>query len=166
MMNRYSGYYQAVQRGSGTFADSVIGPIVFRTKLSVLMKLITHHQVIGEVLAFVWRIESQKRDLRNGYVLFWTIFENQDISAAETVISVRYPKDSRCPTQNGMVANFQQLINSHQVHHDSEECPLCEAKCRFGYQQEKSDQTRINDMEFKKFIDSQNDSEFEWFMGG
>jgi hypothetical protein len=47
-------------RGDGVFADSAIAAIRFKIKLSALMNFIQKHQILGNVSAFVWRIECQK----------------------------------------------------------------------------------------------------------
>jgi hypothetical protein len=78
-MNRYLAEYQAITRGSGIFADSAIRPIVFKAKLSGLMKFIIHYEILGRVSAFTWRIDHQKRGLPRTYVPFWTDCDNQNI---------------------------------------------------------------------------------------
>jgi hypothetical protein len=41
----------------------------------------------------------------------------QDIQAVETVINVRYPKDCRLAKHQGMVSDFQRLVDSSQMGH-------------------------------------------------
>jgi hypothetical protein len=59
-MNPHWGDYKAVMRGDGAFADSAIAAIILGNKLSALMNFIQKHQILGKVLALVWRIEDQK----------------------------------------------------------------------------------------------------------
>jgi hypothetical protein len=52
--------YQALKRGDDVFADLAMAPIIFKTKLSRLMKFIQKKKLFGKVSAFLWRIEYQK----------------------------------------------------------------------------------------------------------
>jgi hypothetical protein len=81
-------------RGDGVFTDSGIAAIVFKIKLSALMKFIQKHQILGKVSAFIWRIEDQKRGFPNAHVLFWTDFDTQDIDAVDVAINAKCPKSS------------------------------------------------------------------------
>jgi hypothetical protein len=58
------------------------------------MNFIQNHQILGKALAFVWRIEYQKRGLPHAHILFWADFDTQDINAVDAVINARYPKNS------------------------------------------------------------------------
>jgi hypothetical protein len=125
-MNPYWAKYQALKRDRGTFPHSAMTAIVFKAKLSALMKFIKDHEILGNVSCFVWRIKYQKRGLPHAHILFWTDFDTQDIHAVEAVINVRYPKDSPVVRYQGMIFDFRRLIDSFQIHHHSKQCQLSE----------------------------------------
>jgi hypothetical protein len=60
-MNPHWPGYEPFMRGDGVFADSAIAPIIFKSNISALMKFMQRNQILGKVLAFVWRIEHQKK---------------------------------------------------------------------------------------------------------
>jgi hypothetical protein len=62
-MNPYWADYQTVKWGSGMFDESVISAFIFKTKQMALMKFSKHHEILGKVSAFVWRIEYHKSGL-------------------------------------------------------------------------------------------------------
>jgi hypothetical protein len=68
-MNPHWRDYKVLMRVDGVFADSAIAGIIFKTKLSALMNFIQKHQILGNVSAFVWRIEYQNRGLPHAYPL-------------------------------------------------------------------------------------------------
>jgi hypothetical protein len=68
--------------------------IIFNTKLSALTKFIQKPEILGKGLTFVWGIEDQKRGVPHARMLFWIDMDTQDSEAVESVINVRYPKDS------------------------------------------------------------------------
>jgi hypothetical protein len=107
------------------------------------MKFITNRQILGKISAFLWRIEYQKRGLPHAHILFWSDFDTEDIHAVESVVNVRYPKDSPFLEHEGMVSDFRTLIDRYQIHHHSKRCQLPDGQCRFGYPQEVSARTRI-----------------------
>jgi hypothetical protein len=72
-MNPYWADSQALKRGPETFADSAMTAIICKSKLSALMKFIQHHQILGNISAFVWRIEYQQRGLSHAHILFGVI---------------------------------------------------------------------------------------------
>jgi hypothetical protein len=120
--------YQALKRGGETFADSAVGTIIFKPKLSALMQFIQKYEILRRVSAFVWRIEYQKRGLPRAHILSWSDFDTQDIQAAESVINVRYPNDSPFIEDRGMVSDLCQLIDAFQIHHHSKRCRLPNGK--------------------------------------
>jgi hypothetical protein len=69
-MNPYWAEYQALKRDRGTFSDSVMTAIVFKAKISALMKFIKDHEILGKGSGFVWRIEYQKPGLPHADILF------------------------------------------------------------------------------------------------
>jgi hypothetical protein len=69
-MNPYWAEYQALNRDGGTFSDSAMTTIVFKAKLSALMKSIKDHEILGKVSGFAWRIEYQKQGLPHAHILF------------------------------------------------------------------------------------------------
>jgi hypothetical protein len=142
-MTPYWPDYQRLKRGSATFADSAIATIIFKMRISALMKFIQHHQILGKISVFVWRIESQKRGLPHAYVLFWSDFDRQNIAAVEKVINVRYLKVSPFLDDEQMFSDFRKLINIYQIHKPSKKCSLPDQTCRFGYPQELAEHTRI-----------------------
>jgi DNA polymerase III delta prime subunit len=142
-MNPYWADYQSLKRGRETFADSAMTAIIFKSKLSALMKFIQDHQILGNISAFVWRIEYQQRGLPHAHILFWSDFDTQDIPAVEAVINVRYPRDSQFLEQKERVTDCRKLIDSYQIHHHSKRCRLPDGKCRFGYPQPSLDVTKI-----------------------
>jgi hypothetical protein len=79
-------------RGDGVYADSAIGAIISKIKLSALMNFIQKHQILGKVSALVWRIEYQRRGLPHAHIIFWTDFDAQDIDGVDAVINAGYPK--------------------------------------------------------------------------
>jgi hypothetical protein len=111
--------------------------------MSELMKFIQHHQNLGNISAFVWRIEYQKRGLPHAHILFWSDFDTHNIAAVEKVINVRSPKVSPFLDDGQMVSDFQQLIKLYQIHKHSKRCRLPDQKCRFRYPQELAEHTRI-----------------------
>jgi hypothetical protein len=127
--------YQVLKRGNETLGDSAITDIIFRTKLSASMKFIQKHEILVKVSAFVWRVEYQKRGLPHAYILFWTDVDTQDIHALESVIKVSCPRDSPFIKAKGMVSDFRQLIDSHQIHYHMRRCRLPDGTCRYGYPQ-------------------------------
>jgi hypothetical protein len=72
-MNPYWAEYHGLKRDRGTFSDSAMTVIVFKAKLSALMKFIKDHEILGKVSDFVWRIEHQKRVLPQAHILFGLI---------------------------------------------------------------------------------------------
>jgi hypothetical protein len=112
-MNPHWPDHQALKRGDDVLADSAMGSIIFKTKLSAVMKFILKKIIFGKVSAFVWRIEHQKRGLLHTHILFWSDFDTQDLHIVETVTKIRYPTDSPFPDNEGMVTDFRQLINSY-----------------------------------------------------
>jgi hypothetical protein len=52
-INPYWVYHQALKRGREPFADSVMGAIIFKTKLSALVQFIQKHEILGRVSGFV-----------------------------------------------------------------------------------------------------------------
>jgi hypothetical protein len=142
-MNRYWVAYPALNRGRETLADSAMDGVIFKTKHSAVMLFIQKPEILGRVSGFVWRIESQKRGLPHAHVLFWSGFDTQDLQAVESVINVRYPKDSPFIEDRGMVSDFRQLIDAFQIHHHSKHCRLPNGKYWFGYLQQISDQATI-----------------------
>jgi hypothetical protein len=123
-MNPYWVDYQALKGDDASFSDLAMTAIVFKTKLSALMKFIQQREILGKISAFVWRIEYQKRALPYAHILFLSDFDTQDVHAVETVINVRYPKDSPFPDDEGIVTDFRQLIDLYQIHHHSKRCRL------------------------------------------
>jgi hypothetical protein len=107
-MNAYWVDYQALKRGRETFADSPMGAIISKAKLSALMEFTQKHEISGRVSGFVWRIEYQKRGLPHARVLFWSDFDTQGIQAVESAINVRFPKDSPFIEDRGIVSDFRQ----------------------------------------------------------
>jgi hypothetical protein len=118
-MNPHWPDYQALRRGDDVFADSAMGSIIFKTKLSALMKFIQKKRIFGKVSAFLWSIEYQKRGPPHTHILLWSDFDTQGVPATETIINVRYQKDSPFPDDEGMATDFRQLIDSYQIHHHS-----------------------------------------------
>jgi hypothetical protein len=96
--------------------------IIFKLKLSALMKFLTKRKILGEISAIVWRIEYQKRGIPHAHILLWTNFDTQDIHAVEKVINVRYPKRTPFIEDREMVSDFRKLIDSFQIHHHSKRC--------------------------------------------
>jgi hypothetical protein len=80
-MNPYWVDHQVLKRDSGSFSDSAMTAIVFKTKFSALMKFIQQRRILGKVSAFVWGIEYQKRGLAHAHILFWSDFDTQDVHA-------------------------------------------------------------------------------------
>jgi hypothetical protein len=154
-MNPYRADYQALKRGPETFADPAMTAIIFKSKLSALMKFIQHHQILGNISAFVWRIEYQQRGLPYAHILFWSDFDTQDVPAVEAVINVRYPRDSPFLEQEQMVRDFRKLIDSYQIHHHSKRCRLPDGKCQFGYPQQRLDVTTIRQHKYYFASDAQ-----------
>jgi hypothetical protein len=134
-MKLYRADDQPVKQGREIFADSAISAIIFKTKLSALMQFIQKHEILGRVSGFVSRIEYQKRSLPHAHGLFWRDFETQDIQAVESVINVRYLKDSHIIEDRGMVSDFRQLIDAFQIHHYSKRFRLPNGKCCFSHSQ-------------------------------
>jgi hypothetical protein len=62
-----------LKRDRGTFSDSATTVIVFKAKLSALMKFIKDHEIMGKASGFVWRIEYQKRGLPDAHIFFGLI---------------------------------------------------------------------------------------------
>jgi hypothetical protein len=56
------------------------------------MKFVQQRKIFGNVSAFAWRIEYQKRGLPHAHILFWTDLNIQNMPALESVINVRDPK--------------------------------------------------------------------------
>jgi hypothetical protein len=77
--------HQALKRGRETFADSAMTAIIFKSKLLALMKLSQDHQILGNISAFVPRIEYQQRGLLQPHILFWSDFDIQNIPGLEEV---------------------------------------------------------------------------------
>jgi hypothetical protein len=106
-MNPHWPDRRAFKRGDDVFADSAMAVIIFKTKLSVLMKFIQKKKIVGDVSAIVWRIEYQKRRLPHAHILSWTDFDAQDVHAVQTDINVIYPKDAPFPDDEGTVTDFR-----------------------------------------------------------
>jgi hypothetical protein len=68
-MNPYWSEYQALKRGSTNYDDSAMTAMIFKMKLSALMKFLDKRQILGKISAFVWRIEYQKRGISNAHIL-------------------------------------------------------------------------------------------------
>jgi hypothetical protein len=142
-MNPHWVEYKALMRGDGAFSDSLMAVIIFKRKLSAVMKFIQNGEVLGRATAFVWRMECQKRGLPNAHVLFWTDFNTQDIRGVESVINVRYPRRSPFLNDQAMVSDFQELIDAYQIYHHSKRGRLLNGNCPFAYPQKIAEHTRI-----------------------
>jgi hypothetical protein len=142
-MNPYWLEFQALKRGDAAYSDSAMAAIIFRLKLNGLMKFIESRRTLGKVLAFVWRIEYQKRGLPHAHVLFWTDYDTSSIPAVEKVVNVRLPKDSPFQADRNMTCDFRILIEHYQMHKHSKRCWTAERSCRFGYPQPVEEQTVI-----------------------
>jgi hypothetical protein len=59
-MNLFWVGYQTLKRDRGTTFDSVMSAIVFKAKLSALIKFIKDHGILEKVSGFAWRTEHQK----------------------------------------------------------------------------------------------------------
>jgi hypothetical protein len=94
-------------RGDDVLADSVTVSITFKTKFSALRTFIQKKKIFGKVWAVVWKIEYQKQGYPPAHILFWSDSDTQDVHAVETLINVRYPKDSRFPDDERMVTDFR-----------------------------------------------------------
>jgi hypothetical protein len=55
--------YYALRKGLGAFSDSATATLVFRLKLLGLMAHLQKSKTLGNLSAYVWRIEYQKRGL-------------------------------------------------------------------------------------------------------
>jgi hypothetical protein len=124
--------YQALKRDDDVFADSAMGSVTLKTILSALMKFIQKKKIFGIISAYLWRIEYQRLGLPHAHILFWSDSDTQDVHAVETVINVRYPKDSPFPDDQGMVTDFRQLVDAYQIHYRAKRCRLPSVKCCFG----------------------------------
>jgi hypothetical protein len=62
-MNPHWHEVQALKRSDEAFGDSAMAAIIFKTKLTALMKFIQRKKILGNIKAYVWRIEYQKRGL-------------------------------------------------------------------------------------------------------
>jgi hypothetical protein len=118
-MNPHWPDYQALKRSDGNFSDSVIMAIVFKLKLSALMNFWRARRLLGGIRAFVWRVEYQKRGLPHAHILLWTDFETEDIEAVDSVVNVRYPKQSPFAEQQSRVDDFTAAIRGYQEHQHS-----------------------------------------------
>jgi hypothetical protein len=147
-MNPYWPEYQALKRESGNFGDSAIMAIVFKEKLSALMTFLKKRRTLGTILAFVWRIEYQRRGLPHAHLLFWTDFETQIVESVDSVINVRYPKVSPFLNDGEQVADLRVLIESYQKHHHSRRCGVPPGPCRFGYPQRPAPHTTIRRLRY------------------
>jgi hypothetical protein len=77
------------------------------------MIFIQRNEILGKVTALVWRVEHHKLGLPHAHILFWTDTDAQAIHAAESVINVRYPKESPFAEDKGMTSDFRQSIDSY-----------------------------------------------------
>jgi hypothetical protein len=68
---------------------------------------------------------------------------SQDVHAMESVINLRYPKDSPFLEHQDMTSDFRRLIDSSQMHYRSQRRGLPDEKCRFGSAQDISDEITI-----------------------
>jgi hypothetical protein len=68
-MDPYWREYQSLKRGTGNFSDRSIAAIIFRVRLKGFMQFCKKSRVLGNVRAFVWRIEYQQRDLPHAHIL-------------------------------------------------------------------------------------------------
>jgi hypothetical protein len=106
--------YQALKRNSGNFAHSAVMAIVFKSKLSALMKFLQDRKILGLVNAFGWRVEYQKRALPHAHILLWTDFNTQNVEAVDSVVNVRYPKASPFVDHGQMVTDVPGLIEPYK----------------------------------------------------
>jgi hypothetical protein len=105
--------HQTLKRGESVFADSAMAIIIFQTKISALMKFIRKNDILGNLSAFVWRIEYQKRGFPHAHILFCSDFDTQDVHAVERVINVRYPENFPFPHDNVLVTKFLKLVDCY-----------------------------------------------------
>jgi hypothetical protein len=140
-MNSYWVDDQTLEGRHETFADSAPVVIVFKSKLSALMKFIRDHQILGNISAFERRIKYQRQGIPHAHILFWSDFDIRDIPAVDTVITVRCPRDSPFLEHKEMVRDFPKLIHLYQIHQHSKRCRFPDGKRRFGYPQQSLDVT-------------------------
>jgi hypothetical protein len=147
-MNPHWPDYRALNRNSGNFAHSAVMAIVFKSKLSALMKCLQDRKILGVIHAFVWRVEYQKRGLPHAHILLWTDFNTQDVDAVDSVVNVRYPKESPFVDDRQMVTDLRCLIEAYQGHQHSRRCRSPEGECRFGYPQPEASRTTVRGRRF------------------
>jgi hypothetical protein len=142
-MNPYWLDFQALKRGDGPYSDSTMATIIFRSKLNALMKFIRSGKMLGNVSAFVWRIEYQKRGLPHAHILLWTDYDTSNVAAIEKVVNVRLPRYSPFPDDHNSTSDFRTLIQHYQLHKHSKRCLNPDKSCRYGYPQPVAEATVI-----------------------
>jgi hypothetical protein len=134
-MNLYLLEFMALKRGEGTFSDSAMATIGFPLKLNALVQKIKAEKSLGSVLAFVWRIEYQRRGLPHARLLFWSDCDTTDVAAIDKIVNVRFPRTSPLCHEHNLVADFRTLIKTYQIHNHSKRCAGEKGRCKFGYPQ-------------------------------
>jgi hypothetical protein len=116
-MNPYWPEYQTLKRGSGQVSDATLMSIVFQARLKCLLEYCRRSHLLGNVTAFVWRIEYQQRVLPHAHILFWTDCDTSDIQAIERIVNARYPKSSPLENERQMVSHYRILIKQFRFDH-------------------------------------------------
>jgi hypothetical protein len=156
-MNPHWHDVQALKRNSDVFHDSAMCAIIFKMKLAALMQFIKRKKILGNIKAFLWRIEYQKRGLPHAHMLFWSDFDTQDVQAVESVINVRYPKKSPFFDDQTMISDFRELIDRFQIHNHTKRCETRNGDCRYGFPKKPNQQTTIRGHEYQFARDAEED---------
>jgi hypothetical protein len=127
----------------GPFSHSATATLVFRLKLLGLMAHLQKSKTLGNLSAYVWRIEYQKRGLPHAHILLWTDFDTTKPIAVEKVVNVRLPKNSPFTHEQQLAHDLHSLILKFQVHGHSPRCAGKTGPCKFRYAQPVSDKTVI-----------------------
>ena len=142
-MNPYWVELRSLSRNKSIYSDSAIISLVFRQKLKTIINFINTRKIFGEVKAYVWRIEYQKRGLPHAHILFWTDFDTSNLQDVDKIENVRYPLVSPFLNDTLMINDLTELINMYQIHSHSSRCKTKEGKCQFNYPQPISEKTKI-----------------------
>ena len=142
-MNPYWIELKSLSRNKNIYSDSAMISLVFKQKLKTILNFINTRKLFGEVKAYVWRIEYQKRGLPHAHILFWTDFDTSNLQDVDKVVNVRYPLISPFLNDTLMINDITELINMYQIHSHSSRCTSKDGKCQFNYPQPISEKTKI-----------------------